>query len=488
MITSSALTSFPRHPGLKAALTKMFACLLNPIASLGLDPRAQSPAREMSKFWQKSAVRLIDERFPCWRLDPWVKPKEGRFRAPSGTATILKRTFFNKSRAKWLIATMTTLLAITMPAASQPAELVLTYVSRDGDPEYKQQRRYTGLVLRQHYPVIDAVKAGMKESRIVGRAIGVKFKLAELTLNQGDTPADAIRRHVEQTGSQIFILDVPLEDLTGISGNLPNEDVILFNPRHRNMNLRREKCHSALFHTIASQAMLADGLAQLLRKRNWARVLMLVGDQQQDKISARAFADAAKKFGLKIATRRDFVPTNDPRQRDQNNIALLTQGSYDVVHISDHIGDFGRYVPFQTAQPRPVVGDHGLKSHGWHWTWERHGAPQLNQRFARKAKRDMADTDWAAWAAIKSVVEAVTRTKQTDARSIASYLRGDRFVLDGYKGTPGSFRHWNNQLRQPVLLHTQDAVIERAPIEGFLHRTTTLDTLGDDKPNSACRF
>jgi ABC transporter substrate binding protein (PQQ-dependent alcohol dehydrogenase system) len=442
----------------------------------------------MLNFWRNPAGRLINEWFLCWRLGPWVKPKEGRIRAPGGTTTILKRMVFYKSMAIWLVATMATLLAITMPAASQPAELVLTYVSRDGDPDYKQQRRYTGLVLRQHYPVIEAVKAGMKESRIVGRAIGVKFKLAELTLGQGDTPADAIRRHVEQTGSRIFILDVPLEDLSNVSGKLSNEDVILFNPRHRNMNLRRENCQSVLFHTIASQAMLADGLAQLLRKRNWANVLMLIGDQEQDQRSARAFTAAAKKYGLKISARRDFVPTNDPRQRDQNNIALLTQGSYDVVHIADHIGDFGRYVPFQTVLPRPVVGDHGLRSNAWHWAWERHGAPQLNQRFARKAKRNMAGTDWAAWAAIKSVVEAVTRTKQTDTRSIASYLRSDQFVLDGYKGTPGSFRNWNNQLRQPVLLHTHDAVIERTPLEGFLHRTTTLDTLGDDKPNSACRF
>ncbi|NNE22159.1 MAG: amino acid ABC transporter substrate-binding protein [Rhizobiales bacterium] len=387
-----------------------------------------------------------------------------------------------------LLTLLSVLLAVSPPAASQQAELVLTYVSRDGDRAYQRQRRYTGLVLRQKFALIDAVKAGIKESRILGRAIGVKFTLSQLVLGPDDPPADAVRRHIGETGSRILIMDVPLEDLTGISGKLATRDVILLNPRHRTMSLRRENCHSALFHTAASDAMLADGLAQYLRRRGWTRVLMLVGEQERDKISAAAFADAAIKFGLDITARRNFVPTNDPRQRDQNNIALLTQGTYDVVHISDHIGDFGRYVPFQTAQPRPVVGDHGLRSSGWHWTWERHGAPQLNQRFAREAKRDMTDTDWAAWAAVKSVVEAVTRTRQTDTRAIASYLRGDQFVLDGYKGTPGNFRIWNNQLRQPVLVHTHDAVIDRAPLEGFLHKTSTLDTLGDDEPNSACRF
>jgi len=31
-------------------------------------------------------------------------------------------------------------------------------------------------------------------------------------------------------------------------------------------------------------------------------------------------------------------------------------------------------------------------------------------------------------------------------------------------------------------------VIARAPLEGFLHQTNNLDTLGRDQPESACRF
>ena len=33
-----------------------------------------------------------------------------------------------------------------------------------------------------------------------------------------------------------------------------------------------------------------------------------------------------------------------------------------------------------------------------------------------------------------------------------------------------------------------NAVIARAPLEGFLHLTNNLDTLGRDQPESACRF
>ena len=33
-----------------------------------------------------------------------------------------------------------------------------------------------------------------------------------------------------------------------------------------------------------------------------------------------------------------------------------------------------------------------------------------------------------------------------------------------------------------------NAVIASAPLDGFLHQTNTLDTLGRDQPESACRF
>ena len=36
-------------------------------------------------------------------------------------------------------------------------------------------------------------------------------------------------------------------------------------------------------------------------------------------------------------------------------------------------------------------------------------------------------------------------------------------------------------------LSTADAVIEAAPIEGFEHQVTTLDTLGTDQPEFVCK-
>ncbi|NMG29002.1 amino acid ABC transporter substrate-binding protein, partial [Aromatoleum evansii] len=83
---------------------------------------------------------------------------------------------------------------------------------------------------------------------------------------------------------------------------------------------------------------------------------------------------------------------------------------------------------------------------------------------------------------------AVVRTQNAPFATVAKYLKGEEITLDGFKGNRLGFRPWDNQLRQPVLLATHNAVIERAPIAGFLHPTNNLDTLGFDQRDSRCAF
>ncbi|MGZ4991625.1 MAG: branched-chain amino acid ABC transporter substrate-binding protein, partial [Methylobacter sp.] len=49
-------------------------------------------------------------------------------------------------------------------------------------------------------------------------------------------------------------------------------------------------------------------------------------------------------------------------------------------------------------------------------------------------------------------------------------------------------RSWDGQLRQPVLLAAPRSLVAVAPIEGFLHPKTELDTLGYDQPESTCKW
>ncbi len=387
-----------------------------------------------------------------------------------------------------LFAGLFALCATTWPATVRAKEFVFTYVGIEDDPYYTAGRRYTGLTLKQPYPPLSGAKMAIRDSRIIGRSLGVKFKLAETALDPGEDAAAVIEALHRETGAQVFLLDLPVATLRATASKLMDTPLFLFNVRNRDNDLREENCAPNLFHAVPSYRMLTDALTQYLFKKGWQKVLMLRGPAEADQAYADSFLASARRMRLEIVGDRRFELTNDPRKREESNVALMTGGlDYDVIFIADRHGEFGRYVPYQTYLPRPLIGDEGLMPAAWHWTWERHGAPQLNQRFARIEKtRRMRSEDWAAWASIKSVVTAIRKTESTDLGELRKFLTQPDTAIDVYKGNPTSFRAWNNQLRQPILLHTHNAVVARTPVEGFLHRVNYLDTLGYDRAESKC--
>lgn len=379
-------------------------------------------------------------------------------------------------------------LAPGLSLAAQQQEVTFVYLYQEDDPAYAMQRAYTGLKLRERQRPIAGAETAVNDVRILGRALDLVFKLKSVELPAAADPSELLRELVVHSDSRNFLLDLPLERVRRLAKDFSGEDIILFNIRHGDAELRQESCGSTLFHTMPSLAMRSDALAQYLAARHWPRVLVLEGEAEADRSFSAAFQVSATKFGLTVVAVRPFVLSNDPRQRDQNNITLLTaEPAHDVVFLADEYGEFGRYVPYATYSPRPIVGSEGLVPSAWHWTWERHGAPQLNQRFDKGAGRLMSDEDWAAWAAVRAVVEAIVRSKSTDVARLREAMVDATFTFDLYKGFPGSFRPWNRQLRQAVLLHTHNAVIGLAPLPGFLHERNNLDSLGIDEPENRCR-
>lgn len=390
-----------------------------------------------------------------------------------------------------LIAVLGLLCTVTAYAtqATQKEVFTLTYLMFDNDEHYEPRRSYTGLKLEEPKRPLQGVQLGLKESKVIGRSLGIKFNLIELSVNSTSDYLATLQESLATTGSFVVIADLPKDALIDLSSKFKHLDVLLFNARLKDDDLRAQHCAQKLFHTIPSHTMLTDALAQFLKSKNWTSVLSLRGPLAEDERLSLAMDKSAHKFGLKIVATKEFVLSNNPRDRDKTNVATMTgRPKHDTVFIADHYGEFARYVPYQTYSSKLVVGAEGLIPAAWHWTWERHGAPQLNQRFDKLADARLSSEQWAGWAVVKSLVSALVKQQPNDFKELYSRLSSDLLTVDLYKGAPGSFRPWNNQLRQPLLLHTHSAVIERAPLDGFMHHRNTLDTLGTDEAESSCRW
>ncbi|HIA02187.1 MAG TPA: hypothetical protein EYN66_09790 [Myxococcales bacterium] len=103
-------------------------------------------------------------------------------------------------------------------------------------------------------------------------------------------------------------------------------------------------------------------------------------------------------------------------------------------------------------------------------------------------KAPMTSRDYAAWVAVRTIGEAATRTRSGEPSVILDFAMSPKFVLAAFKGGAVTYRSWNGQLRQPVLIAAPRMLVSVSPQKGFLHQFSTLDTLGYDKPESKCKF
>jgi ABC transporter substrate binding protein (PQQ-dependent alcohol dehydrogenase system) len=379
-------------------------------------------------------------------------------------------------------------LALFTLAQARADDFTIGYLQLGKDSRYSKKRTFARYLTQPLGRPYDGAQVALGEVKFHGAAVGAQFKLEQI---KGKDSADLLA-HVDELynrGVRFFILDLPADTMAELAAATKGRDLILFNISASEDRLRGEQCQANLLHIIPSNAMLMDALAQYLVFRKWNRVLVLEGPLDADKLLTQAFERSAKRYALKIIDKKPFVLSNDPRERDQNNIALLTaEGNYDVVYVADSNGEFARDVPYQTVKPQLVVGTEGMAAAAWHWAWERHGAPQLEKRFEDEAKRPMRDIDWAAWMAVKTIAESVQRTASVDFNTLRDYILSPDAIIDGFKGNRLNFRPWNHQLRQPILLVTHNWVVDRAPIKGFLHQTNNMDTLGYDERESQCKF
>ncbi|MFB9171753.1 ABC transporter substrate-binding protein [Roseibium salinum] len=333
---------------------------------------------------------------------------------------------------------------------------------------------------------------GIEDNQTTGRFIGVDFTLETRAVPPEE--AEAALDELKADGVELIVVMADASTLSVLSERA-GPDVLLLNATARDGALRNAECRANVLHVAPSRAMLTDALLQFLVWKKWPRLFLIHGSHPEDGLLAESYRASAAKFGASIVEEREFTDTGGARRTDtgivqvQRQLPVFTQRAeeHDVVVAADEADIFAAYLPYHVWDARPVAGSAGLRPVSWHSAHEAWGATQFQRRFERLAGRGMREEDYQVWLALRVIGEAVTRTGKADPASLRTYVLSDSFELAAFKGQKLTFRPWNGQLRQPILLTNRHLTVSVSPQDGFLHQTSQLDTLGIDRPETACR-
>ncbi|MGH8557528.1 MAG: ABC transporter substrate-binding protein [Methylococcales bacterium] len=333
---------------------------------------------------------------------------------------------------------------------------------------------------------IPGAELAIRDNNTTGRFTSQNFVLSVVEAQDPDAAVTAYQKKIQE-GRNLFVTRLPAASLRRIAELPESKQGLVLDISTSDDALRINLCHPGILHIRPSRAMRTDALAQYMLQKGWRKWFLLVGPNPEDGLYAEAVRRAAKRYGISIVEERDWQSAHDSHRTAQSEVPVLTQSDdYDVVVVADEQGLFGEYLAYRTWLPRPVIGTQGLIATAWDRSHEQWGAEQLQNRFMKSAARWMTEQDYTAWLAVRVIGEAATRTGKSDPESLKAFIRSDDFSVAGFKGTKLSFRSWNGQLRQPILLAAPRSLVGIAPLEGFLHPKNELDSLGYDEAEVKC--
>ena len=383
---------------------------------------------------------------------------------------------FDVTRVRFKKFLVTSIVIFTwlfsLNAISSPITLDISYVKLA-----KQQVAGTSNYFKKpENSGFQGAKLAISDSNTTGKFLQQHFSLSYFLATKSPQLLAYLDGQYQQ-GQRIFMLDVPLAQLVQLEQWAKNKSVLLFNVSETADELRNSQCLSSVLHTIPSDAMKSDALAQWLLYRRMNKVLLVQGSNSEDVL-------------LKIIDEKQWDFNTDLRRSAQQEIPLFTQTvkDYDVVYVANKSKSFAEFLPFNTYLPRPVIGSAGLEALAWHSVIEQWGATQLQNRFIEMADRKMNELDFSAYLAVRSVAESVHKLHSNASNELIEYINSADFELAAYKGRKLSFRPWSRQLRMPLALVHPHALVSQSPQPGMLHPITELDTLGFDAQESQCEL
>lgn len=363
---------------------------------------------------------------------------------------------------------------------------------------------------------VQAAQMAAEEANYIAGAFG---KVVRLLPEVADSPDDAEKKatKVIRQGRAIAILGGGDDALTlAIQKASAREGIIYLNTMSRSEALRGAQCHRLMFHVEASLAMYADAIGQwLIRKAKKTRWAVLTPDSKAGAEMERLTQRALRRYkGTTVASKVVPARTQDYRAA----LSALAQGGPDVIMLNlagpsllialaqiteldlkvQVAGPSMEAVEFWQADPAKLTG---VWPALWFHGFRKYSGRELNNRMNKVFGRPGDSHAWASYMATKAVWEGVLKGGGTDTASLLSFFAKGRGV-DAHKGVLLSFRPWDHQLRQPLLVlrsTVPDAdasrwdifeLVGEVPLRGTPgeSRAAILDTLGLSKAESMCQL
>ena len=341
---------------------------------------------------------------------------------------------------------------------------------------------------------IAGAKLAIADNNTTGKFLNQSFKLDVIESAEID---DLIKQAAEKvaSGSSYIVADLEPDSLLKFADAMAGKPTLIANVGNPDDSLREENCRANIIHVAPTRTMLADALGQYLVWKQWRNWFLVSGPRPEDKLMADAYRRAAKRFGAKIVDEKEFKYESGSRRADggfeqvQQQIPQFTQSAkeHDIVVVADEGQLFGDYMPYRTWLARPVAGTSGLVASSWHPALELWGGTQFQNRFKRLVNRIMTPLDYDAWLATRVIGEAASRKQTADFKVLNAFIHTPEFEVAAFKGVKTTFRAWNGQLRQPLIVSTPKLLVSISPQPGFLHQFSELDTMGIDKPETKCK-
>jgi ABC transporter substrate binding protein (PQQ-dependent alcohol dehydrogenase system) len=380
------------------------------------------------------------------------------------------------------------------PAAATPAKVTLPIIYLGKEYEEPLPLSYAEDIITDKG--IQGARISIAEANQAGNFVGNAFDLVEAIVPaDGDVVAKA--KEVLKNGDALIVADLEAPDLLAVADLPEAKNSVIMNIRANDVILRQEECRQNVFHIIPDWAMRADAIAQYLIWKKWPRWAIIRGDLPSDKDFVAQIQRSAKRYGGKIVDERVYTFPPGARNLDsghqqvQAQIPMATEGTpaNDALWVANNDDGFGDYLLYRTYSPSLVVGTQGLQALAWDKSYTESGAMHLQNALPRQAKRKATERDYTGWLGVRAIADSAMRSHKAKPQELKEYMLSDQFKLEGFKGQALTFRPWDHQMRQPIILGGGTRVpVSTSPQEGFLHEKFLTDTLGFDEPETKCTF